>query len=135
MKVVVVGNDDLSNQIASLYKHKGSEVLLFGGNPSKHDVNIDKSRHFSLDIPSLRRESGLIQNFELVVVLSCNKDILEEVLFIVSPFCSIIIIGPIERVFEDLDLYSTVHYKNLSVSFLPQVKGTRSNRCAALQAC
>jgi len=121
-KVIVAGNDHFSNQVASLFKQRGSEVFLFGGKASKtavNTVNTRKSETFSLDIFALRKESDLIQNCELIIVLSCDKAILEELLIVASPFSDIIIIGPIEGVLEDLDLYGTVHYKNLSLIFLP----------------
>jgi hypothetical protein len=118
-EVVVVGNDDFSYKVGSIFEKRAHKVLFFGRRESEASLDSGKIECFSLDIASLRRQTGLIKHCQLVIVLSCDKAILEELLYAATPFCHIIIIGPIEGFLEDLDLYGTVHYKNLELTFSP----------------
>lgn len=118
-RIAIVGKGMLSEEAALICVSRGLKVFLFSDRrPRKVGGNMN---YCALkEATGQNRWSNLE---ELVLVLSCSKDIFKEILSWVKPFCRIITLGPIYGVIDNIDLYGSVHTKNLELKFLPLKEG------------
>jgi hypothetical protein len=68
--------------------------------------------------PASLNESG-IGTKDLIIVTDCEASMLYEVLLRAKPLAEIAVIGQLRAIIENIDFYSTIHYKNLSLTFHP----------------
>jgi hypothetical protein len=115
--VAVIGSESMSQDVAQLCLRRGNEVLMYGRGQEPLNQG-EYSNYFVLSEEKGQNRWANLNDASIVIILKCNLDIIEEILFAVKPFSLVIVIGPIDGAIKDMDFYSTVHLKNLELRFL-----------------
>jgi hypothetical protein len=62
-------------------------------------------------------ECDQVESDTIVLAGACGQQF-QKVLYVAKPFSRIVVMGPVDDSLVDLDFYSTVHSKNLELSFV-----------------
>ena len=111
-RAVSVVADDASalfEAAPSLLEHC-DQISLIGPPRSQEQSGNLKTEHL---------EDRVLAASDLIVVSECDGEILREVLFLARPHTTIVVLASGRGSLEEVDLYSTVHFKNLKLKFLP----------------
>ena len=93
----------------------GIKVLCFGS--EKNKSYPEAAEYISIGHEIISNKWVKLAGVNTIVVFKCTASDLKEILFNVKPFCRLFVVGAIKGSLEDFDLYSTIHYKNLELSF------------------
>lgn len=100
--------------LANSIEPSNSALIALPKHKTQWCVGADKKNLFSVSL----NDSGISQK-DLIIVTDCDAAILYEALLRAKPMAEIAVVGKLNGIIENIDFYSTIHYKNLSLTFHP----------------
>lgn len=115
-RVAIVGTGQFASEILMLFADYQGQVIHYS--KESLDLELENVKHLTLIDQTSRNRWSHLEGLQYIIVLSCSQALLKEILFAADPYCQILIIGPIDGIFDKIDFYSTVHRKNLELVFI-----------------
>lgn len=124
ISLVVIGEGTGAKVYHSWAAQKGLEVVFFDFQNSEGHA-VDEKNIVRLSGSAFTHEHKThIYKSRCFLIEKCSAALLEELLYLAKPFSRIFVTGDINEILSNVDLYSTIHYKNLELSFIPKPPGS-----------